>query len=88
MKAIGYKMPLPMSDSQSLLDIEVSTLNFAHAAAMPLTKITAWELLFDRLEVGPSKPVNKNDLLIIVGAGGVVSILSQLARVTFDSGCG
>ena len=32
------------------------TLTFAHAAAMPLTSITAWELLFDRFEVGPSKP--------------------------------
>ncbi|AEU35204.1 zinc-binding alcohol dehydrogenase family protein [Granulicella mallensis] len=53
------------------------TLNFAHAAALPLTTITAWELLFDRLEVTPDHPAN---LLIVGGAGGVGSILIQLAR--------
>jgi NADPH2:quinone reductase len=53
------------------------TLNFAHAAALPLTTITAWELLFDRLEVAPDRSAN---LLIIGGAGGVGSILIQLAR--------
>ncbi len=56
------------------------TLTFAHAAAMPLTSITAWELLFDRFEVGPGKPVNRGNLLIVGGAGGVGSILIQLAR--------
>jgi NADPH:quinone reductase len=53
------------------------TLNFAHAAALPLTTITAWELLFDRLGVTPDRSTN---LLIIGGAGGVGSILIQLAR--------
>jgi NADPH2:quinone reductase len=56
------------------------TLNFAHAAAMPLTTITAWELLFDRLDVEPSNPTNAGNLLIVGGAGGVGSILIQLAR--------
>ena len=56
------------------------TLTFAHAAAMPLTSIAGWELLFDRFEVGPGKPVNKGNLLIVGGAGGVGSILIQLAR--------
>ncbi|WP_311733163.1 zinc-binding alcohol dehydrogenase family protein [Granulicella mallensis] len=53
------------------------TLNFAHAAALPLTTITAWELLFDRLGVTPDRSTN---LLIVGGAGGVGSILIQLAR--------
>ena len=48
------------------------------AAALPLTTLTAWEMLFDRLQV----PVNEtpSSLLIIGGAGGVGSITAQLAR--------
>jgi NADPH2:quinone reductase len=57
-----------------------TSLNFAHAAALPLTTITAWELLFDRFGVRPGKPVDAGTLLIIGGAGGVGSILIQLAR--------
>lgn len=56
------------------------TLSFAQAAALPLTSITAWELLFDRLGVAPGKSVDPRALLIIGGAGGVGSILIQLAR--------
>src|SRR3954469_15796476 len=56
------------------------TLSFAQAAALPLTSITAWELLFDRLGVQPGKSVDPRTLLIIGGAGGVGSILIQLAR--------
>jgi len=55
-------------------------LSFAQAAALPLTSITAWELLFDRLGVAPGKSVDPRTLLIIGGAGGVGSILIQLAR--------
>lgn len=55
-------------------------LSFAEAAAMPLTAITAWELLFDRLGVTPGKPAHAGTLLVIGGAGGVGSILIQLAR--------
>ncbi len=54
-----------------------ATLGFAEAAALPLTSITAWELLFDRLEVGSG--VGKR-LLVVGAAGGVGSILLQLAR--------
>jgi len=57
-----------------------SSLNFAHAAALPLTSITAWELLFDRLGVRHGKPLNAGRLLIVGGAGGVGSILIQFAR--------
>jgi NADPH2:quinone reductase len=56
------------------------TLSFAQAAALPLTSITAWELLFDRLGAVPGKSVDLRTLLIIGGAGGVGSILIQLAR--------
>lgn len=56
------------------------TLSFTQAAALPLTSITAWELLFDRLGVQPGKSVDLRTLLIIGGAGGVGSILIQLAR--------
>lgn len=55
-------------------------LSFAEAAALPLTSITAWELLFDRLGVRPGKQPDSGCLLIIGGAGGVGSILIQLAR--------
>ncbi|PZA12352.1 zinc-binding alcohol dehydrogenase family protein [Rhodopseudomonas palustris] len=56
------------------------TLGFAEAAALPLTSITAWELLFDRLGGRPSKAFDPRTLLIVGGAGGVGSILIQLAR--------
>ena len=57
-----------------------ASLDFAPAAALPLTAITAWELLFDRLKVQPGKSHDPRTLLIIGGAGGVGSILIQLAR--------
>ncbi|MDC6116620.1 zinc-binding alcohol dehydrogenase family protein [Serratia rubidaea] len=53
------------------------SLSDADAAALPLTSLTAWELLFDRLEVKP----DEDAALLIVGAGGGVgSIMTQLAR--------
>ncbi len=55
-----------------------ATLDFAHAAALPLTTITAWELLFDRLGVARGAP--GGTLLITGAAGGVGSIAVQLAR--------
>jgi zinc-binding alcohol dehydrogenase family protein len=56
------------------------SLGFAEAAALPLTTITAWELLFDRFGVPPGKRLTDESLLIIGAAGGVGSILTQLAR--------
>jgi zinc-binding alcohol dehydrogenase family protein len=56
------------------------SLSFAEAAALPLTAITAWEMLFDRLGL-PRTPAEAGTLLIIGGAGGVGSIAIQLARV-------
>jgi len=55
------------------------SLDFAQAAALPLTTITAWELLFDRLEVARDEGSQNQSLLIIGAAGGVGSILTQLA---------
>jgi NADPH:quinone reductase len=56
------------------------SLDFAHAAALPLTTITAWELLFDRFGVLQGNTIAAGTLLVIGGAGGVGSILIQLAR--------
>ncbi len=56
-----------------------TSLDDAQAAALPLTTITAWELLFDRLGV-PQGGGAGQTLLITGGAGGVGSILIQLAR--------
>ena len=53
---------------------------FAQAAALPLTALTAWQLLFERLRVPPGKPADAGSLLVIGGAGGVGSMLLQLAR--------
>ncbi|MEN3113488.1 zinc-binding alcohol dehydrogenase family protein [Uliginosibacterium paludis] len=50
----------------------------AQAAALPLTTLTAWELLFDRLGVAPGKTPG-GAILIVGAAGGVGSILVQLA---------
>lgn len=55
------------------------TLEFSHAAALPLTAITAWEALFDRLKISHESDAGKR-LLIIGGAGGVGSVAIQLAR--------
>lgn len=54
-----------------------SSLTYAQAAALPLTSITAWELLFDRLGITAQ---TTGALLVIGAAGGVGSILIQLAR--------
>jgi NADPH2:quinone reductase len=55
-------------------------LSFAEAAALPLTAITAWEALFDRLRIPRGGPSREDAILIIGGAGGVGSIAVQLAR--------
>lgn len=55
-----------------------SSLGFPEAAALPLTAITAWELLFDRL--GVARDGGEGQTLLVVGAaGGVGSVLVQLA---------
>ena len=54
-----------------------SSLGMAEAAGIPLTSITAWELLFDSLGITES---DNEAILVIGGAGGVGSILIQLAK--------
>ncbi|HDT6544592.1 TPA: zinc-binding alcohol dehydrogenase family protein [Kluyvera ascorbata] len=63
---------------ERIVALKPRSLDNASAAALPLTAITAWELLFDRL--GVTREGNEGDTLLIVGAaGGVGSILTQLA---------
>lgn len=54
-------------------------LEVTEAAALPLTAITAWEMLFDRLQVPKTAPENTT-ILVIGGAGGVGSITIQLLK--------
>lgn len=66
---------------EAIIALKPKTLSFAEAAALPLTTITAWEALFDRLGVSLDPEENRGDsLLIINAAGGVGSIASQLAK--------
>ncbi|MGO4388301.1 zinc-binding alcohol dehydrogenase family protein [Microvirga sp. 2YAF29] len=60
------------------------SIGFEEAAALPLTTLTAWETLFDRLDI--KRPVigAANAILIVGAAGGVGSIAVQLARRLTD----
>ena len=58
-----------------------TSLDFAQAAALPLTTLTAWETLFDRLRLTAT---STGTLLVLGAAGGVGSILVQLARRLTD----
>ncbi|AJD40592.1 Zn-dependent alcohol dehydrogenase GroES-like protein [Rhizobium gallicum bv. gallicum R602sp] len=60
------------------------SLDFAAAAALPLTSITAYEALFDRLKIHDAVPGAARALLVIGGAGGVGSIAIQIARALTD----
>jgi NADPH2:quinone reductase len=60
------------------------SIGFPQAAALPLTTITAWELLFDRIGVKRGEGVKRRSLLVVGGAGGVGSIAIQLARKLTD----
>jgi NADPH:quinone reductase len=61
-----------------------ASLGWAEAAALPLTAITAWEALFDRLDIRKPVPGAAPAILIIGGAGGVGSIATQLVRQLTD----
>lgn len=66
---------------ERIVGIKPSKLNFAEAAALPLTSITAWEGLFDRLGISERKEDNQGKTILIIGAaGGVGSIAVQLAK--------
>lgn len=61
-----------------------ASLSDPAAAALPLTAITAWEMLFDRLDVGRPTAQGAEFILVIGGAGGVGSITIQLLRALTD----
>ena len=61
-----------------------ASLTDAAAAALPLTAITAWEMLFDRLDVKRPTSQGGYAILVIGGAGGVGSITIQLLRALTD----
>ncbi|KRT13578.1 NADPH:quinone reductase [Pedobacter ginsenosidimutans] len=64
---------------ERIVGLKPSTLSNAEAAAMPLTALTAWESLYDRMRISEQKDKGKS-ILIIGGAGGVGSIAIQLAK--------
>ncbi|WP_424973398.1 zinc-binding alcohol dehydrogenase family protein [Dinoroseobacter sp. S124A] len=61
-----------------------SSIPTSAAAAMPLTALTAYEMLFDRLRIDSPVPGGQNTLLVIGGAGGVGSMTIGLARALSD----
>ena len=69
---------------ERIVGTKPKTLTMAEAAALPLTAITAWETLFDRLDIRRAVPGAANAILIIGGAGGVGSIAIQLVRQLTD----
>ena len=69
---------------EQIVGFAPTSIPVSAAAAMPLTTLTAYEMLFDRLNVDKAVPGGSNTLLIIGGAGGVGSITIQLARALTD----
>jgi zinc-binding alcohol dehydrogenase family protein len=72
----GSNQQLQLVDER-IVGHKPKSLDFAHAAALPLTAITAWEALFERLGFAQRA---EGSLLIVGGAGGVGSIAIQLAK--------
>jgi len=62
---------------ERIVSLKPQSLSDAEAAALPLTAITAWEMLFDRFNVDLDQSDN---ILVIGGAGGVGSIAIQLLK--------
>ncbi|MFW8603669.1 MULTISPECIES: zinc-binding alcohol dehydrogenase family protein [Rhizobium] len=69
---------------ERIVGTKPKSLDFAAAAALPLTSITAYEALFDRLKVQDAVSGAARSILIIGGAGGVGSIAIQIARALTD----
>ena len=72
----GSNAEFQLVDSRSVA-LKPKSLDFAQAAAMPLTWITAWEALVERMNIQSGEEAG---ILIINGAGGVGSVASQIAR--------
>lgn len=76
----GCNAELQLVDAR-LAALAPCSLEPAEAVALPLTAITAWELLFDRLGLAQGPEVGAGESLLVMGAaGGVGSVLLQLAR--------
>jgi len=76
----GSNSELQLVDER-IVALRPRTMDFAQAAAIPLTAITAWEAYFDRMKIDPAGRHRGATLLIIGGAGGVGSIGIQIAKV-------
>jgi len=76
----GSNSELQLVDER-IVALKPRTMDFAQAAAIPLTAITAWEAYFDRMKISAPGGQSGATLLIIGGAGGVGSIGIQLAKV-------
>ena len=76
----GSNSELQLVDER-IVGSKPGSLDFAQAAAIPLTAITAWEAFFDRMKIDVGGAQRGATLLIIGGAGGVGSIGIQLAKI-------
>ncbi|QGV82399.1 zinc-binding alcohol dehydrogenase family protein [Streptomyces ficellus] len=65
---------------ESLVGRKPATLSFTEAAALPLTSLTAWEGLFERLGLQEGDRESSGTLLVTAAAGGVGAMVAQLAR--------
>lgn len=66
---------------ERIVGTKPKNMDFANAAALPLTALTAWESMYDRMNIDKAKDAGKT-ILIINGAGGVGSIAIQLAKMS------
>lgn len=76
----GSNAELQLVDERIVGSAPVS-ISAADAAALPLTALTAWEMLHERLDVARPVPAENRTMLVVGGAGGVGSIAVQLARL-------
>jgi len=76
----GSNSELQLVDER-IVALKPHRMDFAQAAAIPLTAITAWEAFFDRMKIDVDGAQRGATLLIIGGAGGVGSIGIQLAKI-------
>ncbi|NCP64536.1 MAG: zinc-binding alcohol dehydrogenase family protein [Paraglaciecola sp.] len=79
----GSNAQLQLVDER-IVSLKPQQLSFAQAAAVPLTALTAWEALFDNMQVEQGVKGGARAIVIIGGAGGVGSIAIQLARQLTD----
>ncbi len=79
----GANSEFHLVDSR-IVGLKPASLSYAEAAALPLTTITAWEMLFERLDVRRPAPGAADAVLVIGGAGGVASMAIQLLRALTD----